>query len=688
MKNIVALLLTLMSIGLLGAQNSPQNNEEYGNQCGTDEILLRNPFFQQLYSERANCAPEVNLDTAQVLTIPIVFHIVHLGEAVGEGTNISDEQILSCVENLNHRFRGDVEALAALTDEYDEDELSSVIDSKIEFCLAQRDPDGNPTNGIHRVNGSDWEQDGDSYAEDGVGLSAIDDGVSDMFLKTQSGCWDVDKYLNFYVVSEINGNNGGNGVQGFAYLEPTNNCLDGVVCMHNVVGTEGNVKSSHNLNSTVAHEIGHHLSLFHTFWASLNCTPETNPCTQGDLCPDTPKTTANSSCNTPDCPTGAMLENYMDYTPQSCRTAFSQNQIERMRDAIWSDRSGYVFNNLACQPIDGIDVAISNVALPTSWCQPTIDFSVKISNFGGESIFGAELLVNGLPYSVPPLSGGEFTLLSFSNFNIGNGQFTFELIYPEDQYPANNSYSHFVEQTGTFVEITVASDIWFTETSWELINEAGEVILDSNPFTLAYSPVSSTTCLPEGCYTFIIEDAANDGMGFSVNGQTSFYEITAGGNTLISYINPPFEEWSTRIEEFCVENNCPLESEWCPWDVNNDNRVNGQDLLYLLALTGQEVADCTPGDFNFDGIINQDDLNILIDNYGLICAEGEFQYKDLTVDENEGVYLIGGAPSYYNLLGKKVNYSADLPSGIYIVVEKWSNGETITKKILLNSWQN
>jgi hypothetical protein len=43
--------------------------------------------------------------------------------------------------------------------------------------------------------------------------------------------------------------------------------------------------------------------------------------------------------------------------------------------------------------------------------------------------------------------------------------------------------------------------------------------------------------------------------------------------------------------------------------------------MEILAVFNQEVGPCTQGDFNFDGVINQDDLNLLLDNYGLICAE-------------------------------------------------------------------
>ena len=54
-------------------------------QCGTDEMIVRNPFLMSAYNNRVACeAPEIDLDTAQVLTIPVVVHVLHLGEVVGE----------------------------------------------------------------------------------------------------------------------------------------------------------------------------------------------------------------------------------------------------------------------------------------------------------------------------------------------------------------------------------------------------------------------------------------------------------------------------------------------------------------------------------------------------------------------------------------------------------------------------
>jgi len=538
-------------------------------QCGTDEILRRNPFLQQLYAERAGCAPEVNLETAEILTVPVVVHIVHLGEPIGEGTNISDEQVYSMIENLNHRFRGDTEALAALTDEYDEYELSLVMDSKIEFCLSQRDPDNNPTNGIHRYDGSNLTNNGESYSLDGVS-NGIGDGISESYMKETVGCWDVQKYFNLWIVSEINGNNGGNGIQGYSYLGPTgNNCLYGPVCLYNVSGTVGNLKTSHNLNATVTHEVGHAFSLYHTFsnQGSDPCS-ETNGCTQGDQCPDTPPTSANNAgCITVDCP-DAMIENYMDYTPQTCRIAFTQNQIERMRDLLLTQLEGLVIDNIKCQPLNSNDLAITSVSLPSEWCRDEVSFTVKISNYGGNDVTGASIKVNGVTYPLPPIDAGEFFNLGFTDYTLGDGYFDIEVIYSDDEYTDNNFYSTYVEPSeSNWVEVVISPDVWSNEIDWEIIDEFDDVIMEGGDYPFGSEDIDfyEGACLTEGCYTFIITDTNGDGMcSFDFNNDgvcdgsyDAFVNIISNNNLIFNLSDPSEIDFGSELTfDFCITN-CP-----------------------------------------------------------------------------------------------------------------------------------
>ena len=73
----------------------------------------------------------------------MVVHIVYHEEE----ENISDEQIFSQIDILNQDFR----ALNCQVPKVEAPFQELVADIEFEFCLAQIDPDGNPTNGITRT---------------------------------------------------------------------------------------------------------------------------------------------------------------------------------------------------------------------------------------------------------------------------------------------------------------------------------------------------------------------------------------------------------------------------------------------------------------------------------------------------------------------------------------------------------
>jgi len=694
MKKLVSLLLAFFSIGLLGAQNELPP-------CGTDKLLARNPF---LHSQRISCAPEVTLDTAQVLTIPIVVHVVHLGEAIGVETNISDEQILSMVDNLNHRFRRDINALTSLTDVYDENELSLALDSKIQFCLASRDPDNNPTDGILRHNGSGLTSGGESYAEDGVS-TGLGGGIDQAVLKIILGCWDTSRYFNFWIVSEINGNNGGSGVQGVSYLGPTgNNCLYGPLCLYNVVGTTGTLKPGRDLNATMTHEIGHAFGLYHTFNGGCQST---STCTNGDFIADTPATNGSYGCtSSSDCP-DAMVENYMDYTSQNCKIAFTQNQIETMRDQIWTQLPGLVIDNINCQSPNSKDLAITNVTLPTEWCSETVNFSVKISNLGTDIANNAILILNNQSYPLPILLANEYEIIEFTDYFIGDGLFNLELIYNVDEYLNNNFYStEVILAEQNWIEILLDLGNFPSETDWEILDENGGVVYYGGNYESGTELVIDGVCLPNGCYTFKITDTAGDGLcdiDFGNDGVCDIggsLEISSNGSPIISIPNENSNYGSEKLFNFCPYYCSP---ESCKGDFDNDGVVGIQDLLTFLATPQGQLNDCSEYDFNNDLQINLNDLLNLLSLYGTSCSTGEnilgtppewtldcineyssFNTTNVTETIDNGVCKVG-PPIYFDIAGRRVNEKGDLAPGIYILVQKWSNGNITTKKIFLNS---
>lgn len=675
----------------------------------------------ETYNSRVACdAPEINLDTAQVLTIPVVFHILHLGEAVGEVTNISDERILSCIENLNHRFRGDVEALAALTDEYDEYELSLVKDAKIEFCLAARDPDNNPTDGINRYDCSNLTNDGESYALDGIASDGLSSGVSDSYIKNLFH-WPEDKYFNCYVVSEINGNNGGGGIQGYSFVGSLGTGATGYrygpVCLYNVTGLNTG-KFGRELNGTWTHEIGHALYLYHTFGVVIgagggSCEPEPNPCTYGDQVPDTPPTATNQNCASPVCP-DAMVENYMDYTQETCKTAFTQNQIERMRHEIYTELNYLVdINNVSCQSPNSKDVAVTAISTPSDWCLETIDFNVKVNNFGGEPAENVTLLVNGVPYEVPTIEAGEFVTIPFTNFVLGNGIIECEAVYDLDEFLSNNTLTQIVEVTEqNWLEVAISPDVWSNEIDWEIIDENGELVLEGGDYPVFSqdSTFIESTCLPDGCYTFIIIDSNGDGMcafdfdndGICNESYDAFINIFVNDNLTFELSQPDEIDYGSILEvDFCTIY-CP--SEGCEGDFNNDGIVAVQDLLMLLHTPQGILEECSEFDLNNDLQIDVNDIIGLLNVYGTDCFTGQniLGTPDWVADyltdvteidlENEGEITDAnglckvGSPLFFDLAGRKVNDKGRLAPGIYLVVQNWSNGNITTEKIFLNSW--
>lgn len=91
--------------------------------------------------ERTSASPNI---------IPVVVHVIHNGEPIGTGFNISDAQIISQINVLNKDYqRLNADANQTPT------EFQSVAGAfDVQFVLAKQDPEGLPTNGIVRKKGT------------------------------------------------------------------------------------------------------------------------------------------------------------------------------------------------------------------------------------------------------------------------------------------------------------------------------------------------------------------------------------------------------------------------------------------------------------------------------------------------------------------------------------------------------
>ncbi|MEM6376739.1 MAG: gliding motility-associated C-terminal domain-containing protein [Bacteroidota bacterium] len=256
-----------------------------------------------------------------IRTVPIVFHLIEDVPA------FTDEDIRGAVASLNNAFSHSNRYAGGR--DYSGDTIG--VDTRIEFCLPSRAPDGGRTNGIVR-----WTSD---YAR-------MDKDIEDAKLKTM-GQWDPRYYMNVWVVTTIE-NESDASYTGRTWW--TRRKIAGYASLPGaVIGvdarTDGVVVSGIG-PGLLAHEVGHYLNLLHTFEGGC----KNDDClADGDMVCDTPPAEESMGCNMGQnsCNTDTlsnysngiftrdvtdMVTNFMDYS--SCPLDFTHGQADRMHFAL------------------------------------------------------------------------------------------------------------------------------------------------------------------------------------------------------------------------------------------------------------------------------------------------------------------------------------------------------------------
>ncbi len=252
---------------------------------------------------------------SEIYQLPLVVHVLHDGENIGEGTNISDERIQRQIEILNEDFRRK-SGTRGFNDHPDGG------DTEIEFILAKQDPEGNATTGILRKQ---------------LIIDDIPDTVPNFEYEKYAffSYWNSEDYINVWVVSypddltnivlgKATGPDSDLGGDDL-FEKPLPGGAEGIIINWAHFG-ESNIHGKHGLGRTLTHEMGHYLGLLHT-WGGGDC--ETN-----DFCDDTPAVDEVVNADEPYIGCGGelvLVTNYMNYSSDAIMNIFTKDQIGRMR---------------------------------------------------------------------------------------------------------------------------------------------------------------------------------------------------------------------------------------------------------------------------------------------------------------------------------------------------------------------
>ena len=493
--------------------------------------------------------------------IPVVVHVIHNGEPVGLGSNISDAQVQSQIDVLNEDYQRMNEDTIFTRDIF----KGVAADVGLEFKLARRTPDNLPSNGIVRVYSpvESWSVFTDEYE-----LKAL-------------SYWPAEDYLNIWVVKDLKNNFVAYATYPVSTLpgidDPNfNRLIDGVVVGHQYFGSidKGNfpvIDEALNKGRTVTHEIGHYLGLRHT-WGDGACNVD-------DYCNDTPATGEA----TYDCPlnkvacngiTPAMIENYMDYTDDKCMNLFTQCQKVRMQTVLLnSPRRLSLLSSLGAEPPEQLpyDLSLKNVLKPTNIVTgERVSPVIEVVNVGTNPInsFKLRLIINeeiiNLEYNTS-LASEQSDTISLPSIDLLSGQniLSVEVTQVEempDNNPINNqqvlaflanTYRDFIPLRNSFEDGLDQWDVLNEDLlrSWEttVVSSGGRFALmemfgynNTGTTDWLVSPALDFTFAPEAAMSFNYAYAAgnnsNDGLAVLL--------YTHGGDTLREIV---FERFGANL---------------------------------------------------------------------------------------------------------------------------------------------
>lgn len=514
--------------------------------------------------------------TNAVVTIPVVVHVLHTGQAVGTGANISDLRVQSQITVLNQDYRRMLG-----TNGYNND--ANGADIEVEFCLVRQTPSGGLSNGINRVDVRQFSN-----------TISFNESEIEGILKPRT-IWDPTRYMNIWVGDFMyNTNSDLRGVLGYAQFptgstlpgltggSPTTANTDGVIidwtCFGNKIIAPGTYSNGYDLGRTTTHEVGHYLGLRHVNGDNTNCTVDATD-SRNDYCLDTPaQAQLHDDCNQAydTCPSSPGLDNitnYMDYPADACLNKFTNDQKTRIRTVLLnSPRRASLLTSNTCATGTAFAKDLELIPSATSVaCSQYYDLSIRANNLGSETITNAtinytlgnsQVLTYTFTGSIAP--GGSQTI-NFTNIPfavIGVNNLTFDVISVNGAADQDDSNDNKTLQISTpinvptnaenSVEFYMVLDPFGSDNSFTVRNlTTNAIVASGGPYSDTpnqYNPQSAiiSNLVNGNCYEIRFLDSENDGLlgdGFIglykppyTNTDALYQTVVTGRETIIRFV--------------------------------------------------------------------------------------------------------------------------------------------------------
>ncbi len=515
----------------------------------------------------------------QVFNVPVIVHIVHDGEAIGTGTNISLEQVLSQLEVLNEDFN----RLNADTVNTPAEFIDVAGSMNINFLPALIDVSGEMLTepGIHRIDRNIMGFEAPAYTYDYFS-SVIQPATF----------WNPDDYFNIWVC-DLSG-----GLLGVAQFPeavlpdlPSNSPpeTDGIIVSFDVFGRTGELSPPYEKGRTATHEVGHWLGLYH-LWG-----PEELPdhCTQDDYVDDTPnQDDPTNFCPDEQGPTCSgvvreMWENYMDYTWDACMNIFSAGQMERMTIVLTNaPRRAPLLESTAADKFDQV----------ITFSEPGIlKFNDPPFVLTGSSDSGLPLTFTSSDPTVATVSGNIVTI-------IGGGNAIITASQPGDYfYHAATPVAHIltVDKADQTIEFEPVPAKNFNDTPFLLVADASsgmDVVFTSSDLQIISVVGSIATIHNVGSVVISADQSGNDNYNPATQSTQTIEVIKS--EQVIGFIEIPVKIFGDPSFELIAESSSGLPVSFYSADANVLTIINENEAV--ISSAGEvEVSAVQEGDQNY-----------------------------------------------------------------------------------------